>query len=153
MELWPVFAPNGNETRPPHKNVDLSAQRDVRFALCREKSLSNVREHDSKCQSIVRRSAPSTGMCGEVRKVGEMASSAFSASQLVPRTWIIFMLHHHIWLPSTSTAYAPSVALLPLAYVPFISFYHLVIIIIVSSSTQPQSPTSAHTKLTTSISP
>jgi hypothetical protein len=49
--------------------------------------------------------------------VGEMASLAFSASQLAPRTWIIFMLHRHTRLPSvTTTAYAPftlSINLLP----------------------------------------
>ncbi|KAF1928600.1 uncharacterized protein M421DRAFT_420485 [Didymella exigua CBS 183.55] len=51
-----------------------------------------------------------------------MASSAFSASQLAPRTWIIFMLHRHIRLPTvTNTAYALfilSIKLLPSTSVP-----------------------------------
>ncbi|KAJ4987267.1 hypothetical protein SVAN01_07278 [Stagonosporopsis vannaccii] len=56
-----------------------------------------------------------------------MASSAFSASRRELRTWIIFMLHHHARLPSTTssttTVYAPflslSVDLLPSVYVLF----------------------------------
>jgi len=100
---------------------------DVRFALCRAKSLSNMREHDSECQSIVRRSAPGAAMCGGGRRVGEMASSAFSASRRELRTWIIFMLHHrYARLPSiTTTAYASftlSVDLLSSVCVPFTHF-------------------------------
>lgn len=106
------------------RNVELSAQRMSVLHCAVQNRLATMREHDSDCQSIVRRSAPGAAMCGGGRRVGEMASSAFSASRRELRTWIIFMLHHrYARLPSiTTTAYASftlSVDLLPSVCVPF----------------------------------
>ena len=122
----------------PHNGMPV-----LRSAVQNRLHSRNVREHDSKSPSVVRRSSPGAG-----RKVGEMASSAFSASQLAPRTWIIFVLHRPLRLPSHHHCLRSlhSLGQLAISLRAVIHYHHLVIPAF-SISTQLQSPTSAHTDL------